>query len=217
MSYAAVLPQRVTAFEPSHVTHGGSWTLPRGAILTGTLARLLAIARPTAATLYTKPFGKPVALAIAEQMTIRPAACAMPLSAAEMTRGLKEAGLPVSGLADMMGVERKTVYAWLDGSDARNAKLGRLEKLHDLLCREQPGALKWFYRHWDRSLEGGSTLHDLLVADSINGARVRAALDVLRPGVTRSMESDRKRVAEGWTDDGPPGLMNLHLVAVVGR
>ena len=214
MSYAATLPARhAVAFEPSHVTHGGPSASPSGKPLTVSLMRLPAAARPLATAVYGLLFGKLAGEVVAEQV----AAAVAPLSATEMARGLREAGLPVSGLAEIMGVERKTVYAWLDGSDARNAKLGRLETLHDLLGGEQPGALKLFHRHWDRPLERSATLHELLTAEAIDVVRVRAALDALRPSITRALEREHKQEAEGGMDGGPPGLMNLHMVATLKR
>jgi hypothetical protein len=162
---------------------------------------------------YAQIFGKPTATSAVRQVTAASTAYVILLSTTEMAHGLKAAELPVSGIAEMMAVERKTVYSWLDGTEARNAKLSRLETLYNLLCQESPGALKWFHRHWDRSLEGGYTLHALLTAEVIDVGRVRRALDVLRPAVIRAMERERKRTAEGNVDSGPPGLMNMHLTA----
>ena len=219
MSYAGTLPSRhAVAFEPSHVTHDGPLASPSGNLMPVSLMRLLAAARPVAAAGFGTFLGKLAGEVVAKLVVAEPVAAAIPpLSAAEMAQRLREAGLSVSGLAEMMGVERKTVYAWLDGSDARNANLGRLETLHGLLGGEQPGALKLFHRHWDRSMEGGATLHGLLTAEAIDVGRVRAALDALRPSITRALEREHKQEAEGWMDGGPPGLMNLHMVATLRR
>jgi hypothetical protein len=133
-----------------------------------------------------------------------------------MAQSLKEAGLPVSAIAEMTGVERKTVYAWLDGTEARTAKLNRLEILHGLLGHEEVGALKWFHRYWERPLEGRGTLQQLLTSERIDPDRIRVALEKLRPAVVRAMASERRRAVEG-AEEGPVGLMNFFLTATPKR
>lgn len=217
-----------TFFEPSHVAQGAGVDSCWGALTTSMMG-LAATAQPVAINVH--PWARCVV--VRETFVEQPGSYFLEhvplmevvdcfvehaplLGTTEMTHGLKEAGMPISGLADMMGVERKTIYAWLDGTDARSANLGRLETLYGLLSREEPGLLKFLHRQWDRVLDDGVTLHSLLTAEPIDVIQVRAALDALRPGAVRAMERDRRREREGLVDGGPPGLANLSLTATLG-
>ena len=57
----------------------------------------------------------------------------------EMVAALRDQGLPITAIAEMMGVERKTIYAWLDGSAVRDENAARLSTLYQLLSRETDG------------------------------------------------------------------------------
>ena len=227
--------RHATFFGPSHVAQGTGVDSCWGA---GSMSMmgLAAIAQPVALNVhawgpcslghkvivelgYQASLEQPASYLLEHFALLGEAVClaehASLLGTTEMARALKEAGMPISGLADMMGVERKTVYAWLDGTDARSANLGRLETLYGLLGREEPGLLRFIHRQWDRVLDGGVTLHSLLTAEPIDVVGVRTALDALRPGAIRVMERDRKRESEGLVDGGPPGLANLSLTATL--
>jgi hypothetical protein len=140
----------------------------------------------------------------------------LPLSATQMIEALKALGMPISAIAETVRVERKTVYAWLNGVAARSEKMTRIETLYRLLSAEEPGSLKWFYQYWDRTLADGLTLREALRSEQIDPERVRTALEALRPAVSRAMEAERKR-APAHREEGPPGLLNLYLDASARR
>jgi hypothetical protein len=133
-----------------------------------------------------------------------------PVSVAEMVGALRASGMPISAIAEAVRVERKTVYAWLNGVEARGDRLARIETLYRLLLQEEQGSLKWFYQYWDRTLSDGFTLRQALSAEQIEPARVQAALEALRPAVSRAMGAERRRAAT-QREEGPPGLLNLYL------
>ena len=92
---------------------------------------------------------------------------------------LKDAGLPVSALAEAMGVERKTVYAWLDGVEPRGTNASRLAAIHDALVGGAIVNLRDAYRYWSTPLGGGASIRDLLAAPTIDTASVRDAVSSL--------------------------------------
>lgn len=131
----------------------------------------------------------------------------------EMVAGLKTKGMPIAALADVLDVERKTVYSWLDdGIEANATNYDRLRLVHELLADEADGSLRFFHRFWERMVPNGPSLKDALMAQEIDVEAVRAALGELRPAVTRSMQADAERKASA-VKRSPASLLTVHLVA----
>jgi hypothetical protein len=131
----------------------------------------------------------------------------------EMVAALKQGGLPIAAISDVLDVERKTVYSWLDnGVEANPANYDRLRTVHALLSGEAPGALRLFHRFWTRAMPAGNSLKEVLTASEIDPRAVCAALDALRPAVTRAMvaERDRKTLPE----NSPAASLTLNLQAM---
>lgn len=112
------------------------------------------------------------------------------LTGQQMAVALRDAGLPVSALAEAMGVERKTVYAWLDGVEPRGANASRLAAIHEALFGGGVASLREAYRYWSTPLAGGASMRDLLAAPTIDTAAVRDAVSVL---LSRAEESSARR------------------------
>lgn len=126
---------------------------------------------------------------------------------------LKAKGMPVAALADVLDVERKTVYSWIDdGIEAKAANYERLNLVHDLLAGEPDGSLRFFQRFWERKIPGGPSLKEALMAPEIDRESVRAALDALRPAVQRSMQADAERKASA-VEKSAASTLTIHLVA----
>jgi len=121
----------------------------------------------------------------------------VPVRVAKPTRvlvgELREMGMPISGIAEIVGVQRKTVYSWINEevvAEPRNHD--RLQAVYDLLSQELPGSLQFLTRHWERQLpEEGGTLKSILAAESLNLERAREALEWLRPAILRSVKQSR--------------------------
>lgn len=110
-----------------------------------------------------------------------------------MVATLRDGGLPVAAIAEMARVERKTVYAWLDGGEARPERESRLVALHGLLT----GAgldLRGLWRVASRPLASGATLRQLLGAETLDATAVTAALRALEPAVARQTRSETARL-----------------------
>jgi hypothetical protein len=96
-----------------------------------------------------------------------------------------------------MGVERKTIYAWLGGGPVRPANTQRAAQVHALLTGVSGVDVRGVYRFWNTNLVGDKTLRNLVMADNIDESAVRAALDNLRPTALRAMASERKMSRRG--------------------
>jgi len=123
-----------------------------------------------------------------------------PVTAQEMIANLRNGGLPVSAIADVMRVERKTIYAWLSGGEVRKPNLQRAGQIHALLTRVSGVDVRGVYRFWNTKMDGNKTLRDLMTADNIDDLAVRSALDNLRPAALRAMASERKMSRQGPTN-----------------
>jgi hypothetical protein len=131
----------------------------------------------------------------------------------DMVAALKAGGLPIAAIADILGVERKTVYSWLDGVEALAANHERLRVVHNVLAGVENGALKYYHRLWERKLPDGSSLKALLMAGKIDEQRLRGALLFLRPVVTRGMTTDAQRRDLPSSDMSPAASLTLQLRA----
>ena len=115
------------------------------------------------------------------------------LTTQQMAIFLKSQGLPVSATAEIVGVERKTVYSWLDGRvEAQAINYERLKQLYDLASSDVAGSgcLRYFQRIWNRVGPEGFSLKQALMSETINADNVRSAMDYLRPAVLRAVEID---------------------------
>lgn len=57
----------------------------------------------------------------------------------ELVAALKERGMPIAAIADVLDVERKTVYSWLDDAvEANGSNYSRLNQVHMVLAENRP-------------------------------------------------------------------------------
>lgn len=114
-------------------------------------------------------------------------------STRDLVIDLRTLGMPISGIAEVVGVQRKTIYSWINDeevvADPRNHD--RLQAVSELLGKEPPGSLQFLTRHWERQLPDGGTLKGILAADLLDLERAREALAWLRPAVLRSIKQNR--------------------------
>jgi len=104
-----------------------------------------------------------------------------PITAKEIVSWLHNEGLPMSAIAEISRVQRKSVYAWINGKDIRPLNQKRLEILYTLLSKDKIADLLSLYRTWDRSLKGGKPLHNLLKQNTLDSSAISAALSELWP------------------------------------
>lgn len=106
------------------------------------------------------------------------------LTVQEMIRGMRDGGLPVSAIAEMACVERKTVYSWLDGIQAKADRVQRVEELYGVLSNAGV-PFEGLWRVWERSLSSGTSLRTLLTSKDLDCSAILAASAELKPVVKR--------------------------------
>jgi hypothetical protein len=116
------------------------------------------------------------------------------LSVKDMVTYLRGGGLPIAAIAEIVKVERKTVYSWLDGVEAREAHATRVETLFGLLAKNKID-LRSLYRVWNRTLEHGSSIRQMLTADFLSEPAIKDALNILGPALAKHSERDAVRRA----------------------
>lgn len=99
----------------------------------------------------------------------------------ELVRSLKDHGLPISAIAEIGRVERKTVYAWLQGGAAKPHNEERMEILYRMLVDEGKSALRHLYRLWRKPIYDGKSLSSLLSAEHLDREAIYSTLNVCWP------------------------------------
>ena len=101
------------------------------------------------------------------------------LSSQEIVAWLREEGIPIAVIAEVAGVERKSVYAWLSGGAVKVHNQERLEKVYSLLNENKLTNLRHLYRFWSRSIIGEQSLASMLQAKVLDEVSIRNALSQL--------------------------------------
>lgn len=138
-------------------------------------------------------------------LVVAPATASSVLTVREMVAGMRDDGLPVSAIAEMARVERKSVYSWIDGGDVRDDNQFRVSELYRILHRDRQADFRSLYRLWARPLDGGATLRSLLSADVLDEAAIRQALDLLWP-IARKHMGDARHLGSASTRRSNPLL-----------
>jgi hypothetical protein len=107
--------------------------------------------------------------------------CPSPLSSQEIVAWLREEGIPIAVIAEVAGVERKSVYAWLSGGAVKTHNQERLEKVYSLLNENKLTSLRHLYRFWSRSIIGEQSLASMLQDKVLDEKSIRNALSQLWP------------------------------------
>jgi hypothetical protein len=103
------------------------------------------------------------------------------LSSQEMVVWLRDEGIPISVIAEIAKVERKSVYAWLSGEAVKAHHQIRLERIYCLLNENKLTTLRQLYRFWSRDVIGEQSLASLLQEKVLDEASIRSALSHLWP------------------------------------
>lgn len=117
----------------------------------------------------------------------------MPAAALDFGASIKEmvdGGLPVSTVADLMNVERKTVYAWMKGAQPRQEAVARLADLFPVLHDRFGASWKTAHRLWRTKASDGSTLGEILSARQVDLGGLQRHLDALAPAIRRHVAQD---------------------------
>ncbi len=104
-----------------------------------------------------------------------------PLSSQEIVAWLREERIPIAVIAEIAGVERKSVYAWLNGGAVKVHNQERLAKIYSLLNENKLTSLRHLYRFWSRSVIGEQSLASMLQEKVLDELSIRTALSQLWP------------------------------------
>jgi lambda repressor-like predicted transcriptional regulator len=107
------------------------------------------------------------------------------ITAFEIVTWLRDEGLPIAAIAEIARVERKSVYAWINGGPIRPQNQDRLEKIYNLLSESKQTELIHLYRFWNRQLTSGVSLATLLKEELLNQHAIKNALSELWPMAVR--------------------------------
>lgn len=103
------------------------------------------------------------------------------LNAREIIEWLRKEGLPVSAIADIARVERKSVYAWINDGPVRHQNYERLDKLYRVFSEGTQLSLLDIYRYWKRTLSNGKSLAFLLTEEDLDDKAIKKALLEIEP------------------------------------
>ena len=120
---------------------------------------------------------------------------------------------PVSALASVLRIQRKTVYDWINGSDAQPSNAESLRILYEAFGSEADGSFLFYHRFWKRELSERRSLQGILMDPSSGIKEIRAALDELRPAVTEALASYARRKAVSSEGSGPADHLSEYLEA----
>ncbi|MBB2789252.1 UNVERIFIED_ORG: hypothetical protein GGD43_004476 [Rhizobium esperanzae] len=122
-------------------------------------------------------------------------------------REMRDGGLPVSVIADLMNVERKTVYSWLDGSNPRADASDRLAVVYPLLKEASDGRFKSIHRIWKSRSQDGQTLAELcsgeLDRDAVKGHLATFSKTIARYNAQDAATWNSGRGGNGFIDESP--------------
>lgn len=104
-----------------------------------------------------------------------------PLSSQEIVAWLRKEGIPIAVIAEVAGVERKSVYAWLNGGAVKAQNQERLAKIYSLLNENKLTNLRHLYRFWSRGVKGEQSLASMLQEKVLDESSIRTALSQLWP------------------------------------
>lgn len=136
---------------------------------------------------------------LAPAVSFAPTASAQkpPATVQQKVAQLRDGGMPISAIAEVVGVERKTIYSWLNGAEVRGANAQRLEQVHALLTMHRDLSARDIYRFWNSTVDGNKTLRDLMTASEIDTPAVIRALRSTRPAALKAAASERKMGRSG--------------------
>lgn len=103
------------------------------------------------------------------------------LSSNGIVEWLKKEGLPISLIAEITFVERKSVYAWLNGGPIQQYNQARLEEIYSLLKKNKIADLRNLYRFWSRVVPNQRPLSLLFQDKDLDKKSINLVLSHLWP------------------------------------
>lgn len=118
-------------------------------------------------------------------------------------REMRERQFPVSRIADVMRVHRKTTYAWLDGAEPAPDAVARLAIIYPLLEEAFGSNLRTAHRFWNTRDRSFVTFGDLLSAEVIDVPAIRGYLATFASAISRYARQDAAYWPSSGSDRNP--------------
>jgi hypothetical protein len=119
------------------------------------------------------------------------------LTTADQVERLRTAGLPVSAIAEMARVERKTIYSWLGGKAVSDGNSERMAAVYELLTEQRHPDLLNVYRYWSARMSNGRSLKELLSEDILDPRAIRQAMAEVIPLAEKASAREAKMRRSG--------------------
>ncbi len=138
------------------------------------------------------------------------------ISLLDMVTELKKGGLPVASIAQFAGVERKTVYSWLDGSATPHPdREERVAAVYPVLKERFDGDFVLMYRVLRAKDRDGNSLESLFQAAKIDVDAVKRQLAVLDTSIKTIKAAEARKKAKPFKEmAGRNGAIDESPVAV---
>jgi hypothetical protein len=119
------------------------------------------------------------------------------ISLLDMVTELKKGGFPVASIAQFAGVERKTVYSWLDGSATPHPdREERVAAVYPVLKERFDGDFVLMYRVLRAKDRDGNSLESLFKAAKIDVEAVKRQLAVLDTSINTIKAAEARKKAK---------------------
>lgn len=116
------------------------------------------------------------------------------VSLEEMVAELKAKGCPITTIAEIAGVERKTVYSWLDGSSTPQAdREMRVASVYQMLSEAVAGEFGVLHRVWRSKTRDGTSLDSIFSSAQVDLEAVSDQLAYLQSSIANLRAADERR------------------------
>ncbi len=135
------------------------------------------------------------------------------LSTSQIVKWMRDEGIPISTIADIMHVERKSIYAWLNGSACHDHNRERLEQVHSLLSENKIASLRNLYRFWSRKVLNNKSLAMFFHETPLDKHSIRMVLKELWP-LAKKEQQKETRLNKHTTIINNPILRDSRVVII---
>jgi hypothetical protein len=140
------------------------------------------------------------------------------VSLQEMVAELKAKGCPVTTIAEIAGVERKTVYSWFDGTKPQADREDRVASVYPMLKEAVGSDFGVLHRVWRSKTREGASLESIFSSADVELAAVRDQLAYVQSSITNLRTADeRRKTKPGKGMGGENGYVEESAIADFDR
>jgi len=132
----------------------------------------------------------------------------------DITAEMRSAGFPVSAIAEIARVERKTVYSWLEGGNTPHRRhVERMSAIHSAMTEAAGGTTKGVFRSWGIKGPDGYSLRDILTAGEVDYSDLRRKLREMSATIRKHADDGPAKVPFRSATPGNPALDNARVAS----